>query len=232
MADRMCLTLLCTFRKGGLHVELARHFIIISLSLTKISTQMQWITHNHLFTNNVNYFIWYMYMLVAYVICVFIHPISILLGDNTCNTCNTSRPRQMAVALQTFSLNFFFVFWFEFHWNLFPMAQLTICQPWSEAATSHYIRHICVTRMPDAPTRILLLCCVRRTFSGYSQWFVNQWSLMAWRLIRTKPVFSSIPIYIKSSKTFPRTRQLSIMEVFYFQQICISLEMKTASWYG
>ena len=61
MADRMCLTLLCTFRKGGLHVELARRCIIISLSLKKISTQVQWITHNHLFTNNVKYFIWYMH---------------------------------------------------------------------------------------------------------------------------------------------------------------------------
>ena len=61
MADRMCLTLFCSSWKGGLHVELARRFIITNLSLKKIPTQVQWITQNHLFTNNVKYFIWYMY---------------------------------------------------------------------------------------------------------------------------------------------------------------------------
>ena len=57
---------------------------------------------------------------------------------------------------------------------------------WRRSGDKHYICHVCVTRMTDAPTRILLLCCVRRIFSvwwniyGYSQWFVNHWWPGAW----------------------------------------------------
>ena len=60
----------------------------------------------------------------------------------------------------TFSLMKFILFLIEFHWNMFPGVELTLCQHWfrwwlgAEQATSHYLNqcwhnlltHICITR--------------------------------------------------------------------------------------
>ena len=49
-------------------------------------------------------------------------------------TCFTHWGQTQITDIQTFSTSFsyikFVVFWFKFHWNLFPMDQLTISQHW------------------------------------------------------------------------------------------------------
>ena len=59
-----------------------------------------------------------------------------------CTLPHWDRDKMAAILKTTFSNVFpcmkIAVFWFKFHWNLFPRVQLTTLQHWSMVAPSHY----------------------------------------------------------------------------------------------
>ena len=100
-----------------------------------------------------------------------------------------------------------FVFWFEFHWSLFPRVQLTMSQHWfrkwlgAEQAASHYLNqclgssltHICGTRgrwvnssWPMKPYGVIELGQNR-----FKQWLVARWhQAITWTYVDLSPLRS------------------------------------------